>query len=118
MKLAVEEAESRALLAFLSGAGQRVTSIVGEIETVRVCRRAGIPVEKVDEVRNGVALVHLEDEVRLLAATIPPTTLRTLDAIHLATAVSLSPDLDALVTYDLHLAEAARAAGLTVAAPA
>ena len=118
MKLAVEEPESRALVSALRGDGRRVTSVVGEVETVRVCRRAGVPAEKVEEVTNGVALVVLDEGVRRLAATVGPATLRTLDAIHLATAMSLVPDLDALFTYDLGLAEAAREAGLSVAAPA
>jgi uncharacterized protein len=117
VKLAVEEAESQALLASLEAGGPRVTSVVGEIETVRVCRRAGVPAEKVDEVTSGIALVALDDEVRRLAAAVVPTTLSTLDAIHLATAVSLARELDALLTYDLRLADAARGAGLTVAAP-
>lgn len=43
--------------------------------------------------------------------------LRTLDAIHLATALRLGSDLDAVVTYDNRLAEAARTLGLPVAAP-
>ena len=118
MKLAVEEAGSQALLETLRGDDRRVTSVVGEIETMRVCRRARIPAEKVEEVTNGVALVVLDDEVRRLAATIAPTALRTLDAIHVATAISLAPTLDALSTYDLRLAEAAREAGLSVLARA
>ena len=51
-------------------------------------------------------------------AAIGPPLLRTLDAIHLATALALVPDLDAFVTYDDRLAEAARALGLPVVRPA
>jgi predicted nucleic acid-binding protein len=47
-----------------------------------------------------------------------PAALRTLDAIHLATAMALAPGLDAFVTYDDRLAEAARALGLPVIRPA
>jgi len=117
VKLAVEEPESQALLARLKGNGPYVTSVVGEIETVRVCRRANVPAEKVEEVLGGVALVALDDEVRRLASTAGAVTLRTLDAIHLATALSLGRYLEAILTYDLRLAEAARDAGLAVAAP-
>ena len=118
MKVAVEEAESEALLEALEGSGPGVTSVVGEIETVRVCRRAGVPPEQVDAVRHGLVIVALDDEVRRLAATLPPGTLRTVEAVHLATAISLRHDLERLLTYDTRLADAAHAAGITVAAPA
>jgi predicted nucleic acid-binding protein len=48
---------------------------------------------------------------------VPPPRLRTLDAIHLATALDLADSLSTLLTYDKLLAEAARAAGLTVLSP-
>ena len=51
------------------------------------------------------------------AAGLEPRPLRSLDAIHLATALSLG-DLDAMVTYDGRLATAAAEAGLEVASPA
>lgn len=44
--------------------------------------------------------------------------MRTLDALHLASALTLADQLDALVTYDHRLADAATAAGVSVAAPA
>jgi len=47
----------------------------------------------------------------------PPPQLRSLDAIHLATALALGPRLDAVVVYDTRLADAARGAGLAVEAP-
>jgi uncharacterized protein len=49
---------------------------------------------------------------------VEPALVRTLDAIHLATAMALVPDLDAFVTYDDRMAEAARALGLPVVRPA
>ncbi|WP_131767646.1 type II toxin-antitoxin system VapC family toxin [Candidatus Protofrankia californiensis] len=51
------------------------------------------------------------------AAIVPPPRLRTLDAIHLATALDLGDSLDVMLTYDKVLVEAARAAGLAVASP-
>lgn len=53
-----------------------------------------------------------------MAATVGPSSLRTLDAIHLATALGLGAELDAFVTYDNRLAEAARSLGLPVVSPA
>ena len=52
------------------------------------------------------------------AAEVGPPTLRTLDAIHLVTALSLRPNLAGVVAYDRALGEAARTAGLEVFAPA
>jgi len=51
------------------------------------------------------------------AGRLDPTTLRSLDAIHLAAALDLGDDLDSLVTYDERLAEAARLNGILVTAP-
>jgi len=47
----------------------------------------------------------------------PDRSLRSLDAIHLATARVLGPDLDAIVTYDDRLAMASRDAGMIVESP-
>jgi len=55
--------------------------------------------------------------VGIAAATIGPPTLRTLDAIHLASAAALGTDLESFVTYDRRLAESARAIGVPVASP-
>jgi predicted nucleic acid-binding protein len=52
------------------------------------------------------------------AVFIEPPSIPSLDAIHLATALSLEPDLSGMVVYDRRLADAARNAGLTVFAPA
>jgi predicted nucleic acid-binding protein len=62
--------------------------------------------------------VELDAEVGHLASAVGPANVRTLDAIHLATGVLLRPDLDAFVTYDDRLAEAARLVGLPVVRPA
>ena len=53
-----------------------------------------------------------------LAADLEPEALRTLDVIHLATALSLGPELGAMFVYDKRLRDAAEAAGLAVEAPA
>lgn len=63
--------------------------------------------------------MHLELDERLAtaAARRASASLRTLDAIHLASALSLADELDAFVTYDDRLTATARSAGLMVAAP-
>jgi uncharacterized protein len=97
--------------------GPYMTSIVGEIEMVRVCRRANVPAEQVEELREWFVAVALDNEVRRLAFAVAPVALRTLDAIHVATALSLRPELHELVTYDSRLADAADRAGFAVLAP-
>ena len=116
MKLVVEEPESDALIASIQRTSS-VTSIVGEIETIRVCRRAGVAAAQVEELCERLVVLALDDEVRRLAGSIDPPTLRTLDAIHIASALSLGGDLDWLVTYDVRQAAAASAAGLQVVSP-
>jgi len=66
---------------------------------------------------DGIALVPVDDAILRGAATLGPNDLRTLDAIHLATAVSLRPDVGTIVTYDVRQARAASALGLEVWAP-
>jgi predicted nucleic acid-binding protein len=105
------------LQAVITGRGPFVTSIVGEIEVVRVCRRVNVPAERIDEARAGLAIVALDDEVRELAFQVGSPTLRSLDAIHLATALSLRASLEAFVTYDLRLIDAARQVELRVVSP-
>jgi predicted nucleic acid-binding protein len=62
-------------------------------------------------------LVELDAGIRILAQT-KPATVRSLDAIHLATALRIRPKLTSFVTYDKRLADAAQAAGITVDMPA
>ena len=62
-------------------------------------------------------LVELDEELLFDAAKVGDAGLRTLDAIHLATALALRDDLDAVVTYDVRLAAAAEAEGFRVESP-
>lgn len=85
-------------------------------------RRLGLRNELLDQVGKllgGVSLIPLDDEILASAEAITPTTVATLDAIHLATAVSLSSvgKLDALMTYDKQLAAGAREHSITVLSP-
>jgi predicted nucleic acid-binding protein len=91
--------------------------VVGEIETMRVCRRAGVGALKVEDLFDRVELIAVDERVRRLAAAVDPPTLRALDSIHLATALSLE-DLEFFVAYDTRLVAAAGEAGLSVLSPA
>ena len=59
-----------------------------------------------------VDLIAIDDRIRAAAGILEPRVLRTLDALHLATALAASDDLDELVTYDERMIEAARLVGL------
>lgn len=85
----------------------------------RVARRiGGGAIRRGRSVLARLALVELDQDVQRAAATLGPPELRTLDAIHLATALSLGDDLGALCAYDTRLMDAARTAGVHVVAPA
>jgi len=117
-KLLVDEREGDDLRAFLAPVARQVTSIVGRVEVERtVARRAPARLAHVAGLLDDLVIVGLEAAIAAAAATIGPATLRTLDAIHLACAAALGADLEAFVTYDRRLAEAARALGMPVASP-
>ena len=60
----------------------------------------------------------VDDEILAAAGDIAPSFIRSPDAIHLATALGLAGELDAIVTYDRRMIEGARRLGLPVASPA
>lgn len=120
VKLVVTEPESEALLAELSGRENLVTSAVSVVEVVRAARRvAASPalVERAQHVIGAMNLLAVDRQVLDRAAALEPVTLRALDAIHLASALSLEDDLDAMVVYDRRLAEAASSSHVRVLAP-
>jgi len=120
VKLARPEAESAALQAWLSRHRglPKVTSALTEVELSRAIRRAAPDSHpRVRPLLAGFFKFDIDDIVRARAAGYPEPLLRTLDAIHLATAEEIRADLVALVTYDERLAAAAKAIGLPVEAP-
>jgi predicted nucleic acid-binding protein len=94
------------------------SSALLEIESFRaLARHAPDAVTRLHAVLDLVDLVDLEPSIRILAQTIRPVTARSLDAIHLATALRVRTNLISFVTYDKRLAEAATHAGLHVDMP-
>lgn len=118
-KLIVEEPESGALKSWIEAeAVTAVSSDLARTETVRAVRR--YRPELAASARtffNPVACVRVESRILESAALLDPPELRSLDAIHLATALSFGNELDGLVTYDERLASAARASGIPTLAP-
>jgi hypothetical protein len=120
VKLVVTEPESEALRELLASRDDLVTSAVAVVEVVRAARRASSSSKVLARARAVVRSVHLlAVDLRVLdrAGDLEPDTLRTLDAIHLASALSVDADLEAMVVYDRRLAAAAEDAGIRVLSP-
>lgn len=119
VKLVVRESETDALRTYLADA-QLVTSELSLTEVSRAAHlRTGAPevFEQADAVLRRFDIMALDEELHRAAARAEPRELRTLDAIHLVSALRLSDRLAAVVAYDKRLAQAVRDAGLTVDAP-
>lgn len=119
VKLVVEEAETAALEHYCVSVDGLLTSQLGALEARRAAGRAGERrvVQRVEEVLESFVLVDVSRHILLQSASLAPSSLRTLDAVHLATVLTLELPTLEFVTYDRRLAAAARAAGLTVAQP-
>ena len=119
VKLLVQEAETTALRRRLRSWPRRASSALLRVELLRTVRRAGMPrlMEGARRQLANIDLVRLDDDLLERATDIEPATARSLDAIHLATALSIGSDLAAVVTYDARMSAAAQALGLPVIAP-
>lgn len=119
----MDEPESEALRSWIAERPEQVSSVVAAIEVRRAILRS-MPsaeaedsrVERANFLVGSLGLLALDDAVVVAAGGVRPPTVRTLDAIHVATALTI-PDLEGVVTYDDRLAEAAREAGLAVFQP-
>jgi uncharacterized protein len=117
VKLVLPEPETRALLAALEGVERLVASEILEIEALRATRRGGGDTVAARSQLGAVRLLPLSSEIRRRASELEPPSVRSLDAIHLATALSLGERLGGLYTYDERMSCTAREAGLDVQAP-
>lgn len=118
VKTIVEEAESHALNRFLLDFETHASSELSRTEVVRAVRRdqpAAVP--RAFTALQLLVLIELSQTILDAAGLLDPPRLRTLDALHLATAQVLSPQLGAFVTYDTRMRDAASAVGFPVEAP-
>jgi uncharacterized protein len=119
VRLLMEEPETTALRRRLPAWPRRASAALVRVELLRTIRRAGLP-RLLREARRqlaGIHLIRLDDDLLDRAAELEPPTVRSLDAIHLAAALSLGSELVAVVTYDARMSEAAQALGLPVVGP-
>jgi len=118
VKLAVREPESAALRLYLRRRRPLVSSALSRAEVLRALLPAGEEaVARGRSVLRRFDLVRLNDRVLNSAGLLLPTGLRTLDAIHLATARQLGDEVRTLVTYDGRMAEAARQLDYRIVSP-
>jgi len=118
VKLVIREPESTALRRFLRRWPKRASSSLLRAEALRAIRPHGS--EALGRVTKRLAntnLICIDDELLEAAGRLDPLTLRTLDAIHVASALTLGPDLGVLVTYDRRMAAACKAMAIQVESP-
>lgn len=120
VKFVLSEPASESLRRFLAAQETPVTSRIATVEVPRAIRRA---VDMTPDHEMLLAtlwevttVLEVDPQLAHAASSMDPPTLRSLDAIHLATAMSIGDELEAVITYDTRLADAARAQGLNVVA--
>lgn len=113
----VQRRHAEALDQFLATWSARTcTSTIGFVEAVRTCDHIGDFPGLMATLLRDHTEIQLTSAIRDAAANVPGTV-RSLDAIHMASAGVFGPELIALVTYDRRMADAAHEAGLPVAMP-
>lgn len=117
-KLILDEAGTAEMRRWYVESERVVTSRVGIVETQRAVARQAYDAAHLEVILQSVEIVEFDAVIARTAGAVGPPTIKTLDAIHLASAMAMLPDLDAFVTYDDRLAHAARALGLPVVRPA
>jgi len=118
VKLVVAEPGSSALRRYLRRRRPLVSSALARAEVARALLPLGEPAaRRGQEVLARLELIRVSDRVLTAAGSLLPAGLRTLDAIHLATAQQLGGDLARLITYDQRMHASAAAAGCSVVAP-
>lgn len=118
VKLVVDEPESAALRRYLRRRRPLVSSALARAEVLRAVLLEGEDgVARARDVLSAVELIRVNDRVLTAAGVLRPEDLRSLDAIHLATAQQLDSDLGRLVSYDEKLLAAASLLGLSTHAP-
>ncbi|MGH3683018.1 MAG: type II toxin-antitoxin system VapC family toxin [Natronosporangium sp.] len=120
MKIVRPEPETVALRDWLAAQPDQLlaTSALAEVELPRALHRIGETerLSRAVELLEDLLIIEIDTYVRRAAADLPEPLLRSLDAIHVASAHQLRPDLSAVITYDRRMAAAVDPA-VTVASP-
>ena len=119
LKLVWSERESAAVTAVLNTRTDLVSSALLAVEARRGAIRNDVrALPRVDLMLSQFTLLAISEAIIESASRLPDPTLRSLDAIHLATALLVREDIDALVSYDDRLLASAAAHGISTASPA
>jgi predicted nucleic acid-binding protein len=118
LKLITTEVESTAMRDWFVAHDSVWSSQLLQTEAWRAAGRLGIPTDVVDDALASVTTVLPSATTYYVAGRLPPPSLRSLDALHLAAAMELGDDLAGLVTYDERMATAARDRSIDVVTPA
>ena len=119
VKLLVRETETAALRRELRQWPRRASSSLLRVELIRAVRGANMP-RAAAGARRQLAAIHLvrvDDALLDRAADLDPPTLRSLDGVHLAAALSLGNDLGTIITYDERMIDGIAALGLPLSSP-
>ena len=118
VKLVISERESADLTGYLAAQPLRASCALARVEVSRAARlQSDDAMGRAREILSDTYLIALESDILTLAADLVSASLRSLDAIHLAAAISIRARLSALVTYDRQMARAAADLGLRVDSP-
>ena len=124
MKLVTLERESPALQRFFAGSNPwtapitMVSSRLAYVEVLRASWRLGAKaIRGAHQVLSALSLIEFTRETSKQAADIQPADLRSLDSLHVATALSLGQAIQGLIAYDIRLGDAAQANGIRVFSP-
>lgn len=117
IKLFVAEDESAAMRAWFLGNGPCWSSYLLRTESLRTALRLGVDEAMVAETLDTVSLILPGPSTFLTAGRLQPRSLPSLDALHLATALELGADLQAVVTYDDRMIAGASAESVAVVSP-
>jgi uncharacterized protein len=117
VKLVIRESDSEELRVFV-GDREMATSQISRVELIRaVARNQPDAVDAAQDLFGDLTIIALSRVITSRAGWVPPPALRSLDALHVASATTMRDSLDALVTYDGRMIEAGRLAGLRVRSP-
>ena len=117
LKLITMEKESSAMRRWFSSHDSVWSSQLLHAEALRAGFRLGIDADVIEDALETVSLIMPSVATFFVAGRLLPPSLRSLDALHLATAMEIGDDLEGIVAYDEQLTDAARAASLEVFVP-
>ncbi|MGH2923351.1 MAG: type II toxin-antitoxin system VapC family toxin [Solirubrobacterales bacterium] len=120
VKLVIPEPESDALADALRGRPELASSELAAVEVPRSASRSSddpAAATRAESVLEGIDLIALDPEMAAAARDLRPMELRSLDAIHIATALALGGELETFISFDRRQIDGATGAGLDVASP-